>query len=1235
MQTKTKVTIFAVVLVLIGCGIVFTPHLLRLEKVKGQFVKQVGKKLESSLEVGAIQWSWLPLPHVTVKDVELENEYLSLKLPKAWLYPDWWSVFGKKVEVGKILLIEPEITIKKWPPTPLKSKDKSLPPLHVVVADGSLNLVANGQFPMLKTKQIDLRSFAADIKFNGSQLDLTLTGVPSFGQRLTIAGQYFLEKQYYKLDLDCRKLRLHEAFFSLADEAVVPVDSQANFKATLEGKGLDTIHANLVGDMPCFLVYPTDKKVLLNCGFMDLDFVKSGGDLLVKVKELELKEPGLKLAGEIRRRVNDKATEPSWHIDLQGADINLHQVREAVLTLWGENEVSQIVCEIVLSGIAEQATYKFDGTLADFEDIRSMTVTAKAKDVDLMLPVGDIYLGKASGDVLIEDGRLIVQHASATLGQSSGKDCFLVMGIPSDDDYFLLDLDVAAHLPDLPGVLDRLVDDPAFLKELHRFSNVSGKASGKVNVGNDLNDLDVEVYVDSMEGSADYGPLPWNFSISSGKLTVLPESVLWQDVVGTYGPHKVDKSSGSLAWHDEMMLSLDELEGAFFGPDLEMIDLTPLKTLNTIINENISSVDGFCGVSGTSIHGPINTPSDWQVRTRLDFSGVKLQSPRFPGAVTTESGIMLVTENLFKVSAFQGRMQGSEIKLDLELTHERLDNWQGQLRFSSTLNDFFAKWLREENIIPDAFFPVVPSRMQNVLMRWRNDTTTVTGTILPGLTGKPAAQADFTVFSTPADPLQIKVDVAGFDKKATLIFDMLDNIPETFHFSWTGIMHEDTADILLSHKELLQGSISGDFELTLPENPKEALFKGSLDAQNMRWYWDREAERYFDVQDLKVEGQGKSVDIERLQFALSENEVVTGLGQISGGKNGLEVAADLKSTFITRQTALSFLDDLQRLKEEIALSTAVATDNNILPWHVTGAINFDLDEFVSGVAADAEQREQTLVWKPLQGEIRLHPYGKYSATITSGLLCCLNTSGEWYSDSSLGQSFFTIASACPANSRLEDVLPCLGYPQDLIEGEINLDAKLVGVLDNWQDGYLNVQSSKGRILRMHLLSKIFSVINFTDLFTDEANNNDGRGFAYKKLVFKTHIKDNELIIDEAVIHGEGLNIFARGKMNIVTFEADFTVLIAPLKTLDAIISSVPLVGKVVGGPTATLVTIPVGVKGNLRDPQVTVLPLSAVGEGVVGIVKRTLLLPFNILSPILLEPAPGQLEQNNEDSTAP
>jgi hypothetical protein len=109
----------------------------------------------------------------------------------------------------------------------------------------------------------------------------------------------------------------------------------------------------------------------------------------------------------------------------------------------------------------------------------------------------------------------------------------------------------------------------------------------------------------------------------------------------------------------------------------------------------------------------------------------------------------------------------------------------------------------------------------------------------------------------------------------------------------------------------------------------------------------------------------------------------------------------------------------------------------------------------------------------------------------------------------------------------------------------------------------------------------------------------------------------------AVIRGEGLNLFALGELDLATLQADLTVLIAPLKTIDTMLGNIPLIGRAFGGKDTAIVTIPVGVKGNIKNPKVTLLPPEAVGEGIINLVTETLKIPFKILEPILPKDTSG------------
>ena len=79
-------------------------------------------------------------------------------------------------------------------------------------------------------------------------------------------------------------------------------------------------------------------------------------------------------------------------------------------------------------------------------------------------------------------------------------------------------------------------------------------------------------------------------------------------------------------------------------------------------------------------------------------------------------------------------------------------------------------------------------------------------------------------------------------------------------------------------------------------------------------------------------------------------------------------------------------------------------------------------------------------------------------------------------------------------------------------------------------------------------------------------------------------------------------------------EIDLTMILAPLKTVDHIISHIPIVGYILG---SDFISIPVRVRGDLKDPEIIPLSPSAIGEGLLGVMKRTLTVPFKVIQPVM------------------
>ena len=143
--------------------------------------------------------------------------------------------------------------------------------------------------------------------------------------------------------------------------------------------------------------------------------------------------------------------------------------------------------------------------------------------------------------------------------------------------------------------------------------------------------------------------------------------------------------------------------------------------------------------------------------------------------------------------------------------------------------------------------------------------------------------------------------------------------------------------------------------------------------------------------------------------------------------------------------------------------------------------------------------------------------------------------------------------------------------------------------------------------------KIFSILNVTEVFKGKLSNPETNGFAFNSIHAKADIQNGKIVLNEMIIDGTSMNIVCQGSIDMVNKQMDVTALVAPLKAIDFFIKRTPIVKDILGG---SLISIPIGIKGNIENPYVTPLPPSKVGEGLLGIIKRTLQLPVKIIQPI-------------------
>jgi len=93
-----------------------------------------------------------------------------------------------------------------------------------------------------------------------------------------------------------------------------------------------------------------------------------------------------------------------------------------------------------------------------------------------------------------------------------------------------------------------------------------------------------------------------------------------------------------------------------------------------------------------------------------------------------------------------------------------------------------------------------------------------------------------------------------------------------------------------------------------------------------------------------------------------------------------------------------------------------------------------------------------------------------------------------------------------------------------------------------------------------------------------------------------------------------MEIVGTGDMDLVKKKIDMKALVAPFKTVDKVLRNIPIVKSITGH---NLVSIPVKIKGNLENPEVSSLSPSAIGSGILGIMEKILEAPVHVIQPLI------------------
>ncbi len=188
-----------------------------------------------------------------------------------------------------------------------------------------------------------------------------------------------------------------------------------------------------------------------------------------------------------------------------------------------------------------------------------------------------------------------------------------------------------------------------------------------------------------------------------------------------------------------------------------------------------------------------------------------------------------------------------------------------------------------------------------------------------------------------------------------------------------------------------------------------------------------------------------------------------------------------------------------------------------------------------------------------------------------------------------------------------------------ITGAFNLWGSLMGrgrtgeEIRGSLEGDLKVRMEKGRIRRFRILSKVFSLLNVSQLFKGKLPELTGEGLPYNSITGEIKVAKGIARTDNLLVDSDAMRISIIGEADIARETLDFTVGLHPMGTVDTIVSKVPVVGRILAGEDESIISYYVRVEGDFANPNVKHIPLRAMEKGLIEMIKRLLETPMHII----------------------
>ncbi|MGO9021881.1 MAG: AsmA-like C-terminal domain-containing protein [Syntrophobacteraceae bacterium] len=1193
-----------ILLVLLIAAAALLPRFLDTDALGRNVAAELGARYHIRSE--RIKISFLPFPRMVMYGVKISiPETLTASVDTVLLHPKIWPLFTGKFSPAEIELLNPMITAKLPEQTPENSaksssqrllhlKDRisqfqatlpaAMPGVVIDVRNGGLELYC-GQDRAFFFEEIDLRT-----SVHAQRVDFELTsGKSDLWRALTFSGWVNLDTVKGSAELNLTGGNPGDLVRYLNKSASDRIgDSQIDLSLTLSTSGPGSGRADFTASIPQFTLDAGPQSAVMSNGALAGAFTVDANGIDFSISHLRFNNQRLNLSAHYVEKYSDQ----SVTLDIEGQDTDVDTVQGLMLAVDKENPAIRRTFEIIRKGEIPEILFSArTKSASDLKNPRNFTIKGSIEKGVVFAPKADLLVSNVSGNVLVENGVLTATCISGQTAGSSTCDGELRIGLPKDNPLFHLDLPITADLSELPEVLKRVVNNQAFRQELALIKDVTGKAQGRLVIGEKLHALTTRVESGPFHLSGRYGRLPEPVDLQGASFMLSGPKVSVTSLAGRSGSSSIEGVDLSYDWGEEKALAINSQTRSVVSMDL----LSPrLRAHEYWKNFLDSTPKGLLEINSFQFSGPPADRSKWVLNAAGSVKDVVFQNNRLNGPLTLKKGAFEVDGSQITLSDINAVLADSSLSVSGSVTGYLDHPKKVDLQLSGRLGPEGNKTVASLAGFPNSLRAISNLNLLSSRLTWdRGSKTAFKGEMQlsagPGIT--------ISLVKTPEEFSIENLIIKDEDSDAAISMDSIQN---RLKIGFSGMLSNKTANRLLVDNKMLTGPIEGKFSADLDlDNPEKSSAQGELTISGFPLPVNLPVPARIENAALEADGNTLTVKSAIISWNGSRLSLI---GSIARTERAYLVDMNAFADSLDLKSILKHGESTEKEKDNLAQPGPQSPEKAwVAP--LKGTIRIRSEHLAYGKVS----------WDPASADVVLSP-GSIDVRLNQANLCGISTPGSIRITPG-GRNISLALSA--KDQDLKSAISCLFNKQHVLSGSYTLTGNLAanGWNDNLTDsmeGDVEFNSKDGRIFRFDTLGKIISLLSISEIYRGVVPDLIGEGCEYKSIEAKGKIKNGKLVLSDSVINGPCIKVVFHGEIDLVRQKVDVVALVAPLRTVERVVDATPLMGKVLN---EAFVTLPVRISGDLADPIVVLLSPSAVGEELFGVMKRVFKLPLAIFQP--------------------